>query len=83
MLGTSGVSSTLASLAWKSSALGSSFSTCREREFFTDNLLVRIHFITVMIRWTGRGERPHSVEACRALQGYLAHKKHPPPRTIQ
>ena len=27
----------------------------REREFFTDNLLVRIHFIIVMIRWTGSG----------------------------
>jgi len=25
----------------------------REREFFLDNLLVRIHFIIVMIRWTG------------------------------
>ena len=25
----------------------------REREFFIDNLLVRIHFINVMIRWTG------------------------------
>ena len=25
----------------------------KEREFFIDNLLVRIHFITVMIRWTG------------------------------
>ena len=24
-----------------------------EREFFTDNLLVRVHFIIVMIRWTG------------------------------
>ena len=24
-----------------------------EREFFIDNLLVRIHFIIVMIRWTG------------------------------
>ena len=24
-----------------------------EREFFTDNLLVRVHFIMVMIRWTG------------------------------
>ena len=23
------------------------------REFFIDNLLVRIHFIIVMIRWTG------------------------------
>jgi len=25
-----------------------------ERDFFIDNLLVRIHFIIVMIRWTGR-----------------------------
>jgi len=25
----------------------------REREFFIDNLLVRIHFIIVTIRWTG------------------------------
>ena len=25
----------------------------REREFFIDNLLVRIHFIIVMIRWIG------------------------------
>ena len=24
-----------------------------ESEFFIDNLLVRIHYITVMIRWTG------------------------------
>ena len=24
-----------------------------EKEFFIDNLLVRIHFIIVMIRWTG------------------------------
>jgi len=27
--------------------------TCPERDFFIDNLLVRIHFIIVMIRWTG------------------------------
>ena len=25
----------------------------REREFFIDNLLVRVHFIIVMMRWTG------------------------------
>ena len=25
----------------------------REREFCIDNLLVRIHFVIVMIRWTG------------------------------
>jgi len=24
-----------------------------QREFFIENLLVRIHFIIVMIRWTG------------------------------
>ena len=29
------------------------FSTCREREFFIDNLLARNHFIIDMIRWTG------------------------------
>jgi len=28
-------------------------ATYRERKFFIDNLLVRIHFIIVMIRWTG------------------------------
>jgi len=30
----------------------SDFDCCQEREFFIDNLLVRIHFIIVMIRWT-------------------------------
>ena len=25
----------------------------RERQLFIDNLLVRIHFIIIMIRWTG------------------------------
>ena len=29
------------------------WSLPREREFFIDNLLVRIHFIIVMVRWTG------------------------------
>ena len=33
-------------------SLKSSTSVCG-RELFVDNLLVRIHFITVMIRWTG------------------------------
>ena len=33
--------------------MGSSSNAFRERGFFTDNLLVRIHFIIVMIRWTG------------------------------
>ena len=79
----------------------------REREFFIDNLLVRIHFIIVMIMWTGlapwecefsfqppycssttdssfqasrRGRRP-DLTPC-TLQGYLAHKKTHPPRTL-
>jgi len=30
-----------------------SLFSLEEREFFIDNLLVRIHFIIVMIRWTG------------------------------
>ena len=30
---------------------------CGEREFFIDNLLVRIHFIIMMIRWTGLAPR--------------------------
>ena len=32
---------------------GRRHATPPEREFFIDNLLVRIHFIIVMIRWTG------------------------------
>jgi len=31
--------------------------TRREREFFIANLLVRIHFVIVMIRWTGLAPR--------------------------
>ena len=27
--------------------------SCRDRDFFIDNLLVRVHFIIEMIRWTG------------------------------
>ena len=33
--------------------LGKSVSVRGYREFFIDNLLVQIHFIIVMIRWTG------------------------------
>ena len=29
----------------------------RQREFFTDNQMVRIHVIIVMIRWTGLAPR--------------------------
>ena len=31
----------------------STFATRCEREFYIDNLLVRVHFVIVMIRWTG------------------------------
>jgi len=75
----------------------------RKREFFIDNLLVRIHFIIVMIRWTGLApwevhfpfsgsltsaperpdhqlhQRPRHLPRVLRLQGYLAHKKQPPP----
>jgi len=40
----------------------------REREFFIDNLLVRIHFIIMMIRWTGRN--------VQRFQGGLVFKAH-------
>jgi len=33
-----------------------------ERELFIDNLLVRIHFITVMIGWTGLAHRREPVQ---------------------
>ena len=35
------------------SAVDSGDDDQREREFCIDNLLVRVHFIIVMIRWTG------------------------------
>ena len=34
-----------------------SYIRTREREFFIDNLLVRIHFIIEMIWWTGLAPR--------------------------
>ena len=34
-------------------AVGPRHGLCVQREFFIDNLLIRIHFIIVMIRWTG------------------------------
>ena len=33
--------------------LGRNVPPLQEREFFIETLLVRIHFIIVMIRWTG------------------------------
>ena len=35
-------------------------SALEEREFFIDNLLVRIHFIIVMIRWAGLAPWQHT-----------------------
>jgi len=32
---------------------GSNWTGACERDFFIDNLLVRLHYIIVMIRWTG------------------------------
>ena len=60
---------------------------CRQREFFIDNLLVRIHFIIVMIRWTGlapwefefRRGTGRRTPASPSLPGHLAHKKQPRP----
>ena len=54
-----------------------------ERESFIDNLLVRIHFITEMIWWTGLAtwecEFPcREGETGKQVQKYLAHKKHLP-----
>ena len=36
-------------------------SLLRETEFFIDNLLVRIHFIIVMVRWTGLAPRAQEI----------------------
>jgi len=48
-----------------------------ERVFFIDNLLVRIHFIIVMIRWTGLApwefefaERPTSPRSSDEYEAY-------------
>ena len=45
----------IADLACDKASDETAFSTSkvREREFFIDNLLVRIHFVIVMMRWTG------------------------------
>ena len=47
--------------------LGVVLGTLSQREFFTDNLLVRIHFIIVMIWWTGLA--PWEFEHCPILFG--------------
>jgi len=57
------------------------FRRVSEREFFIDNLLVRIHFIIVMIRWTGlvpwAVDFPFAVAAGAAAGG----REKPPPLT--
>ena len=39
--------------AWKRRTHPQTSCYARERQFFIDNPLVRIHFVIVMIRWTG------------------------------
>jgi len=41
------------SLAWRRSPRSTFIWRGSKRELFIDNLLVRIHFIIVMIRWAG------------------------------
>ena len=71
----------------------------RERKFCIENLLVRVHFIIEMIRWTGLAPwefefplpgslistfRTPNQSLITPLQGYLAHKKTlTPPKTPQ
>ena len=55
----------------------------KEREFFIDNLLVRIHYIIVMIKWTGLApwefEFPIFVPAKRNWSNFddPSHLQHP------
>ena len=67
------------------------FGPLMRGEILIDKLLVRIHFIIVIIRWTGLAPwefeflSPGSLtstfrlEVSSTLQGYLAHKKLQPP----
>jgi len=50
-----------------------------EREFFIDNLLVRIHLIIAMIRWTGLApwENENSTERTPLLERKMAPKVDP------
>ena len=58
-----------------------------EREFFNDNLLVRIHVIVAMIRWTGLapweapGPTPPETPASDVYRGTSLIRNKPPPRT--
>ena len=55
-----------------------------EREFFIDKLLVRIHFIIVMIRWTGLApwefEFPFPGSLTSTFLGRLERGRHSGPR---
>ena len=56
-----------------------------EREFFIDDLLVRVHFIMVMIRWTGLAPWPsshihfHFGTQLMQYRGTSPIRKRPPP----
>ena len=78
-------------------------ASAKREESCIDNLLVRTHFITEMICWTGLapwefefpfpGSLASTFQAAKIIwvlgrrvsgvQGYLAHKKQRPPRTLQ
>ena len=47
---------------------------CAEREFFIDNLLVRIRFIIVMIRWTGLAPREFEFPFPGSLTATFLHR---------
>ena len=52
---------------------------CRERDFFVDNLLIRIHFIIIMIRWTGLAPWEFEFPFTGSLTStFLSHKNAPP-----
>jgi len=46
-----------------------------ERDFFIDNLLVRIHFIIVMIRWNGLAPWEHPATNSHSKLLYTSHDK--------
>ena len=58
-------------------------ATCPEREFFIDNLLVRIHFIIVVIRWTGLAPWEFELPFPGSLTStFLAPPAEPPARRV-
>jgi len=66
------------SLKVPSSSCSTVPSACRERAFFIDNLLVRIHFIIVMVRWTGLAPWEFEFPSPGSLTStFRLHTRHP------